>query len=333
MATRLPASQRTREELAALIEGRLSTASAKDELVKLATRLIVEEALEGEAGDTVGRDYYEHGAHPGQGYRNGYRTGRLKTAEGLMEYSAPQIAGRDAPFRSAIREHLKGHTQGLEDLAIEMLARGLSVRDIEDAFKDENGRLLLSKTAVSQLGERLWEDYQAFAQRDLSEYEIIYLFVDGIAERLRPGAKREPVVATWGFTIEGRRVLQHMMVGSKEDAETVTAFFEDMNACFAATAVSVNQVTITSTLRRTTSAASSGSRSICPSADRNSNRMFCPSIYPRSRSPCRNSRQNSSGLMLPITSAPIVGAFGCCVRAESGHAAAAPPSSVAKNFR
>ena len=126
MATRLPASQRTREELAALIEGHLSTASGKDELVKLATRLIVEEALEGEAGDTIGRDYYEHGAQPGQGYRNGYRTGRLKTAEGLMEYSAPQIAGRAEPFRSAIREHLKGHTQGLEDLAIEMLARGLS---------------------------------------------------------------------------------------------------------------------------------------------------------------------------------------------------------------
>ncbi len=44
MATRLPASHRTREELTALIEGRLSTGSAKDELVKLATRLIVEEA-------------------------------------------------------------------------------------------------------------------------------------------------------------------------------------------------------------------------------------------------------------------------------------------------
>jgi hypothetical protein len=62
MATRLLASQRTREELMALIEGRLSTVSAKDELVKLATRLIVEEAVEGEAGDAVGRDYYEHGA-------------------------------------------------------------------------------------------------------------------------------------------------------------------------------------------------------------------------------------------------------------------------------
>jgi putative transposase len=85
-----------------------------------------------------------------------------------------------------------------------MLARGLSVRDIEDAFKDENGRLLLSKTAVSQLGERLWEDYQAFATRDLSEHEITYLFVDGIAERgpaanasqlWRPGVLRRRAVA------------------------------------------------------------------------------------------------------------------------------------------
>ena len=54
MARRLLASMHTREELRSLIEGRLSTASAKDELVKLATRLIVEEALEGEAGDTIG---------------------------------------------------------------------------------------------------------------------------------------------------------------------------------------------------------------------------------------------------------------------------------------
>ena len=48
MTRRLPASQRTREELTSLIEGRLSTGSAKDEL-------IVEEALDGEAGDAVGR--------------------------------------------------------------------------------------------------------------------------------------------------------------------------------------------------------------------------------------------------------------------------------------
>jgi len=47
----------------------------------------------------------------------------------------------------------------LEDPAIEMQSRGLSVPDIEDAFKEESGRLPLWRTAVSELGARLWEDY------------------------------------------------------------------------------------------------------------------------------------------------------------------------------
>lgn len=56
-----------------------------------------------------------------------------------------------------------------------MYARGLSVRDIEAAFTDERGRCVLSKSAASQVSEQLWQDYQAFAGRDLSEHELIYL--------------------------------------------------------------------------------------------------------------------------------------------------------------
>ena len=47
MAKRLPASMRTREELSALIEGRLASPAGRSALIELATRLIVEEALEG----------------------------------------------------------------------------------------------------------------------------------------------------------------------------------------------------------------------------------------------------------------------------------------------
>src|SRR3546814_8781359 len=101
-----------------------------------------------------------------------------------------------------------------------MRARGLSVRNIEDAFKDESGRLLLSRTAVSELGERLWADYQEFASRDLSEHEIVYLYVDGIAERIRPGQRREAVLAAWGFTAEGRKVLLALMAGSRSEEHT-----------------------------------------------------------------------------------------------------------------
>jgi len=230
MSRRKPASVGTREALHDLIEGRLSSEAGRTELVRLATRLIIEEGLEAEVRDVLGREYCEHGPGPAGGYRNGQRRGRLKTAEGIIDYSAPQVAGGAAPFRSELREHLKGRSEALEGLAIEMLARGLSVRDIEDAFRDETGRLLLSRTAVSELGERLWADYQEFASRDLSEYDIAYLFVDGIAERIRPGQRREPILAAWGFTAEGGKILLHLMAGSKEDAETVSASFQDMRS-------------------------------------------------------------------------------------------------------
>ena len=69
---RVPASMRTRETLSALIEGRLSSPDGRSELVELATRLIVEEALEAEVGDALGRDYYEHGGDDGRGWRNGH---------------------------------------------------------------------------------------------------------------------------------------------------------------------------------------------------------------------------------------------------------------------
>lgn len=168
MAKRVPGSMRTRKSLSELIEGRLSSADGRGELVKPATRLIIKEALEAESRDALGREYYEHGAAEGQGWRNGVRTGRLRTTEGLVvDYAAPQITGNEEPFHLEIRDTLKGHTQALEDLAVELLARGLSVRDIEDAFRDESGRSLLSRTAVSEIGERLWADYQEFANRDL----------------------------------------------------------------------------------------------------------------------------------------------------------------------
>jgi putative transposase len=225
---RIPASERTRERLKALMEGRAEATDELSELVRLAARLIIEEALEGEAGDALGRDYYARGAAPGTGYRNGYRTGRLKTAEGAVEFSAPQIADRAEPFRSRLREVVRGRTEMLEELAVEAFARGLSVRDIEALFADESGRSLLSRTAVSEITERLWAEYEAFAGRDLGEFDVLYLFVDGIAERLHLGQPREAVLAAWGILGDGKKALLHLAPGTKEDTASCKEFFQDM---------------------------------------------------------------------------------------------------------
>lgn len=227
---RISAPEQTREQLRALIEGRLGTAPDRSSLVLLAARLILEEALEGEVSDRIGRERYERADGEAKGYRNGYRPGRMKTAEGTVEFAAPQVRDTPEPFVSEIRENLTGRTQALEDLAVELYARGLSTRDIEDAFTDESGRRLLSRAAVSEITERLWAEYEDFIKRDLSEYRIVYLYVDGIAERLRAGQPREAVIAAWGIGEDGRKVLLNLMAGSKEDTETVRAFFQDMRA-------------------------------------------------------------------------------------------------------
>ena len=69
---------------------------------------------------------------------------------------------------------------------------------------------------------------EAFAQRARANTRSRIRLSTASPSVSRPGAKREPVLVAWGFTIEGRRMPLHMMAGSKEDAETVTAFFEDM---------------------------------------------------------------------------------------------------------
>jgi transposase-like protein len=200
----------------------------KSGLIREAARLIVEEALEGEVTDALGREFYAHGGRAGSGYRNGYRSARLRSAEGAIEFSVPQVADRAEPFRSKIREIIRGRSEELERLAVEMYARGLSTRDIEAAFRDDNGASILSRSAVSEVTERLWADYQAFASRDLAEFKLLYLFVDGIAERLHLGQAREAVLAAWGFTEEGSKVLLGLTPGTKEDTASCRDFLRDL---------------------------------------------------------------------------------------------------------
>jgi competence protein ComEA len=95
------------------------------------------------------------------------------------------------------------------------------------------------------------------------------------------------------------------------------------------------RATIRSTLSRTKSAASSGSRAVLPSAARNSIRMFWPSIQPRSRRPDRKAchRRASAGSEALFVKIPTRYAFpGCCASTASG-AARAPANDASRKRR
>jgi transposase-like protein len=187
--------------------------------------------VEQEVADYLERDHYQR-RRPEQehlGYRNGYEPGRIRTAEGEIVVQVPQV--RDAPetYRSRLMPFLRGNSDVLERLAVEMYARGLSTRDIEDALEEATGDRLLSRTAVSQITEVLWDEYEAFTERDLSGFEVEYLFLDAVYESLRQqGGGKEGVMCAWAICADGRKAMLHLALGHKESYANWLEFLRDM---------------------------------------------------------------------------------------------------------
>src|SRR4051812_26821520 len=186
-------------------------------------KLMVEQLLKAEVSDALGRDKGERRESGQAGYRNGYKGRTLRTGEGVIELDVPQVRGLGEPYRSAIWQGLGRRSVSLEKLATEMYARGLSTRDIEDLLKelsDDGETVLLSKSAVSEVTEVLWQEYEAFTKRDLSALDVVYLFADAVHESLRQQANcSQAVLVTWGILRDGSKVLLHMSLGNRESAD------------------------------------------------------------------------------------------------------------------
>jgi putative transposase len=191
-------------------------------------KLIVQEMYEAEATEYLQRDHYERGKIF-RGYRNGYEPKKIKTAEGVLKVEQPQLRDTPEQFVSKLGMFLKGNTECLEKLTAEMYARGLSTRDIEDALIEGTGDRVLSKSCVSKVSDILWGDYERFQQRDLSGYEVEYLFLDAVYESMRKlSGIKEAILAAWGITRTGKKVLLSLGLGNKESYESWLEFLRDM---------------------------------------------------------------------------------------------------------
>ena len=229
---RIPPSQKIGKKTEELLrQGLDGEADVTSLVVRLGIERVVQEMVEQEGTDHLERGHYER-RRPEQehrGYRNGYEPGRIRTAEGEIVVQVPQV--RDAPetYRSRLMAFLRGNSDVLERLAVEMYARGLSTRDIEDALEEATGDRLLSRTAVSQITEVLWDEYEAFAERDLSGFDVEYLFLDAVYESLRrQGGGKEGVLCAWAICADGRKAMLYLALGNKESYPNWLEFLRDM---------------------------------------------------------------------------------------------------------
>jgi len=231
---KIPPSEKIRKEIGEMVAGEGEAAEGGnlvEWLMEKAKGLIVQELLEREVEEFLGRKHYQRKKEDaGQaGYRNGYEPRRLKTAEGLLTMQVPQVRDTEEKFCSRLKEFFRNNTEVLEKLAAEMYTRGLSSRDIEEALHSATGDRLLSRSSVSRVTEILWEEYQAFCRRDLSVYEVEYLVIDAVYETIRRYVSgNEAILVAFGICRDGRKVLLHMELGNKESYDFCRGFLRNM---------------------------------------------------------------------------------------------------------
>lgn len=96
-------SERIREEIAEIMDGRLGGQGLETEtygaLMQRAKKLLAQELLEGEVGEFLQRGRYQRRQSGGRtGYRNGYEASCLRTPEGKVSIEMPQVRDTEDPF-------------------------------------------------------------------------------------------------------------------------------------------------------------------------------------------------------------------------------------------
>jgi putative transposase len=230
MEKKIAPSERKAQELQGLLQGQCGAESGEEllsTLVRLSTERVLQEALEDEQARALGRGRYER-RESALGYRNGYESGTLKTGEGVLRVQVPQIRGRDEPYRSELWSQVAKTSEVLKQLIIEMYAGGLSQRDIEYSLEKALGQFVLSKSAISEITDTLTQEYEAFRNRDLSGYEVAYLFMDAVYEPLRRWGSKTGVFCVWAICVDGRKVLLTLSTANSESYESCLEVLRDL---------------------------------------------------------------------------------------------------------
>jgi putative transposase len=230
MRNKIAPSEMKAQELGAMRQGQSEGQRGEEvlsALVRLSTERVLQEALEHEQAQALGRGRYER--RDGElGYRKGYEAGTLKTAEGVLRVQVPQIRDRAEPYRSQLWSHVATTSEVLKRLIVEMYAGGLSQRDIEYSLEKALGQFVLSKSTVSELTDRLTQEYEAFRTRDLSGYEVAYLFMDAVSEPLRRWGSKTGVLCVWALCVDGRKVLWSLSTANSESSESCLEVLRDL---------------------------------------------------------------------------------------------------------
>ena len=181
------------------------------------TKITVEAALNAELDHHLGYTQYEHRGHHTGNSRNGYSTKTLKGDHGEIEINTPR--DRNASFEPQTVSKGQTRITGMDDQVLTLYAKGMSTRDISDAFQDMYG-VEISAGLISKITNNVMERVIEWQNRPLDAvYPIVYL--DCIVLKIRHEKRviKKAIYLALGVNMEGQKELLGIWISENEGAK------------------------------------------------------------------------------------------------------------------
>ncbi|MBN6050729.1 IS256 family transposase [Nonomuraea sp. RK-328] len=169
--------------------------------------------------------------------RNGYHASReILTAAGAIEVKAPRVndkridetTGERKRFSSAILPAWCRKSPSIGEVLPLLYLHGLSSGDFVPALGQFLGSSSgLSASVITRLTEQWKGEQRAFAGRDLSGVDYVYLWVDGIHVNIRLEEHKLCLLVMIGVRADGRKELVALMDGYRESSESWADLLRD----------------------------------------------------------------------------------------------------------
>src|SRR3954451_18556535 len=176
-------------------------------------RGFIEELLEQELTQALGRSRHERAVAAPNGYRNGTRERRLLGSFGPVEISVPRArmavqGGSTQEWRSRALPRYARMTRQAEALIASAYLAGTNTRRVKRALT-ALFRGAVGKDVVSRTWRKVRTDWDAWARRDLAGEDIVRLILDGTVVRVRLDRKATSIslLVVLGVRRDGQKVL------------------------------------------------------------------------------------------------------------------------------
>ena len=209
-----------------------------DEIVREGARRMLAEALQAEVDAYIAQ---VTGERDERGRRLVVRNGshqprEVLTSAGAVEVTAPRVndrrvdpdTGERRRFSSAVLPPWCRKTPKINEVLPLLYLHGLSTSDFGPALGQFFGSSAgLSSSVISKLTETWQAEQRAFAARDLSGVDYVYLWADGVHVNIRLQEHRLCLLVMIGVRADGRKELVALTDGYRESTESWADLLRD----------------------------------------------------------------------------------------------------------